>query len=361
MSLAVLVAAGCSGDNDTATPRPPSTRGSVSTMVADEPDRVEPETEPSATATGGSVSWRDRIDETCATLRSEGFETRKLAVQDVEQLAGDEAPDARASLQVACADALDRLTDAIDLEARRDRLDRGDAPVSISDLRCADGTYQFVATNETDHPIGVHGGFRIFVGDDDEPVSSADYPIVIWELGAGESQGITGEFHEPDTDEGYRCNLTARAFDAADDDADAAIPGVVDESLTGDEPEDWFGALLGREVDGVGSGDIDAAAETEDLRSTFYDNVLDANLGSDPVDRVPTSVKICRATVDRPDADRVSFVYYVTYPTADGGEEGLLRHGLFRRGADGQWRWLSAAQYFDSPDFWSCGRPGPVG
>lgn len=316
--------------------------------------------EAGAEVTGGTTGWRDRISDTCAVLRTEGYETRKAALLELERAAGDDAATARDAVRDECSAAAARLADAVEVEARRDELDRGEAPVEISGLQCADGTYQFVATNRVDHPIGVHAGFRIFVGDGEVPVSSADYPIVIWRLEPGQRQGITGDFTVPDTDDGYRCNVTARVFDATDDDADAGLPGVTDAALTGDEPENWFGALLGREVDGVGSGDVDAAAVTEDLRSTFYDNVLAANTGDEPADRIPTSVTICRDSVARPDVDHLSFVYFVTYPTGDGGEEGLLRHGLFRRGSDDQWRWLSAAQYFDSPDFWSCGKPGPI-
>ncbi|NNE10792.1 MAG: hypothetical protein HKN41_00940 [Ilumatobacter sp.] len=340
---------------DTTATSPTGSTAADPTATGASPPVATIEASPSTTIE--PVALPDRVAALCETLTSAGLETRAAAVDEFESVAAEmgEGEQAAEQLEAACGAAASRARDAIALLDRRDQLDATDDPVSLTGFRCADGEYRFVAENNVDHPIGVHVALRLFSPSDDL-LGTADYPIVIWELEPDARQGITGTYTDPGID-GLRCNLLARVF-VAGGDGDAAIPGSADPELTGDDPNDWFGVLLGREVDAVGSGDPDAASLTEDIRSTFYDDVMELNLGDAPVDRVPTSVTICNGTVDRPDDDHVSFVYFVTYP-AGGGDEGFLRHGLFRRGSDGQWRWLSAAHSFDSPDFYGCGRPGP--
>lgn len=331
----------------------------TTTTLPPDTTRIEPEAPAvsSLPTTAPPMTLADRVNALCTTLTDSGFETRADAMDRFEAVATSlgEAEAAAIELEQACAEPAGVLREAVALRERRDRLDATDDPVSFSGFRCSGGDYRFVVKNDFMHPVGVHIALRL-LGPADEMLGTSDYPIVIWEIEPGAQQGITGTYTVPEVDS-FRCNLLARTF-VAGADGDAAIPDITDPELTGDDPSGWFGVLLGREVDAIGTGDPDAAALTEDLRSTFYDEVMELNVGDAPIDRIPTSVTICNGTVDRPGDDRVSFVYFVTYPTDD-GEEGFLRHGLFRRGSDGQWRWLSAAHSFDSPDFYGCGRPGP--
>lgn len=355
---AALTASACQTPEDPVSTIGPG--GSTATTAQFETAPSEPEAPPEPVVATGETqppTLAERVGELCTTLDIAGFETRADAMEQFEAVAESrgETDAAAIELEQACAAPAELLREAVALRERRDRLDATDDPVSFSGFRCAGGDYRFVVKNDFAHPVGVHVALRL-LDPSDEMLGTSDYPIVVWELEPGAEQGITGTYTDPEVDS-FRCNLLARTF-VAGENADAAIPSRVEADLTGDDPNEWFGVLLGREVDAVGSGDIDAASLTEDLRSTFYDDVMDLNLGDAPVDRVPSSVTICSATVDRPDDDHVSFVYFVTYPSST-GEEGLLRHGIFRRGSDGQWRWLSAAHTFDSPDFYGCGRPGP--
>ena len=82
------------------------------------------------------------------------------------------------------------------------------------------------------------------------------------------------------------------------------------------------------------------------------------------------SITVCDMGQSSPDADHLSFVYFAAYPertveTDDGSEieppYSQLRHALFRRGADGQWRWLSAVAKFNSSRYYeSCGTPSDM-
>ena len=328
-------------DAETSATTPPPDEGSVSSA---------PESEPTEDAEGsedaeGADATASTVDDVCETLGTDGFESRVDAFSRF--VAAED--DGRSSIEAACGEDLVRLDDARAIRSAANALDERDDPIEITGLRCSSGDYSFIAENTSDVPVGVHVAFRVFADDDEEPTSSANYPIVIWSLEPGGQQGITGDFDEPDTDS-YRCNLNARVFLSDTSPAGAGIPDVTNDARTGDDPTQWIGALLEAETLAVGSGDIDAAADTEDLRSVFYDDVFDATQASEPASRVPTAIRICSATVDQPDPDRMSLVYFITY--SDG--ESFFRHGLFRRGADGQWRWLSAAHYFQSDDFADC-------
>lgn len=312
------------------------------TPIDDEPTASEPvDTEPVDTSPL-------TVDDVCETLSIGGFESRVDAV--ARFIAAND--DGRANIETACGDDLTRLHDARAIRSAANALDERDDPIEITGLRCSNGDYSFIAENTSAVAVGVHVAFSIFADDDDDPTSSANYPIVIWMLEPGGKQGITGDFDEPDADT-YRCNLSARVFVADTSAAGAGLPGVVDPGRTGDDPTEWIGALLEAETLAIGSGDIDAAASTEDLRSVFYDDVFDSTQSTEPATRIPSSIRICSATVDQPGPDRMSFVYYITYADGD-ATESFFRHGLFRRGADGQWRWLSAAHYFQSADFADC-------
>ena len=356
--LAAAILVSCSGgDDEPELSAATSVVGSADVGDTDPTEPTDPEptvvasTEPVATdAPPETLSASDRADETCTLSTGDRYETTKQAVDDADVVD---------LVATQCPDVLDAIVAARALEASTTAIADVAEPIELTRLQCADGQYSFVATSRVSAPIGVHAVFRIFVGDDDQPTFSANYPIVIWRLDEDQSQGIEGTFPVPE-DGDYRCTLNARVFNADDTAAsagfgDASLPNVI-----GDDPTEWFGALLTAESAAIGTGDPDAAARIEDLRSVGYDNVLRQTAGSEPPPRTPLSVTVCNGSIDQPSDDRMSFIYYITYP-AESGEadatESFLRHGLFKRGSDDQWRWLSSAQYFNSPDFWGCGVP----
>ncbi len=78
-------------------------------------------------------------------------------------------------------------------------------------------------------------------------------------------------------------------------------------------------------------------------------------------------VHVCPGTVRQPSPDLMTLLFFQSW--TDGRVErgdgvqivpagSRLHAGVFRRGADGQWRWLSTSQPYASSSQWeTCGKP----
>lgn len=305
------------------------------------------------------------VSEVCAVLSEVGFETRRAVLGELPDAFADAGGvgDVRDAVAAQCAAALERLEAAV---AIRDRIEQattaseGSPPVEVTDFQCDGGNVSVDVTNLTETAVGIHVAFAIYDAEDRaDPIQSSYAPIVIWSLEPGATETVAGLF----ADIGGRalyCEVNGDIFDADPSDVDAALDVAMHPELTGDDPAAWLPALLAVERGAAGTGDADVAAAIADIRSVSYLDVLERILDTtvDPGDASAVGeIEICERGRTQPDPDRISLVYREVW---DGGSQ--LRHGLFRRGLDGQWRWLSTARYFESSILDDCAfvdfRPG---
>lgn len=324
------------------------------------------------------------VSEVCAVFSEAGFETRRALLGEVPgafaEANGDAEGDARATLAAQCAPSLERLQAAAAIRDRLDAIesDEETSPaVEVTSFSCGSGNITVDVTNLTDVSLGIHGSFAIYrSADRADPIQSSYAPNVIWSLAPGATATIAGLYADVGGDDLY-CTYNGDVFDADTSDVDASLGVATHPELTGDDPSIWLPELIRIERAAIGTGDADLAAVIADIRSVGYDDVLDrivetVETDSDPDSKLdpdtdselvsgpaaaPASeidkdsvaepeigaIEVCERGLTQPDPDRISLVYREVW---NGGSR--MRHGLFRRGLDGQWRWLSTAQYFES-------------
>lgn len=290
------------------------------------------------------------ISAICASLRSDGFETRRVMVDALSSAfteAGGEG-DGRAEVTAECGDALGRLDSALEIRDRLQTIDMAEEDglhaMSLTDFSCAAGTFEVTVTNDAAVPLGLHANLAMYLdGDREDSAQSSFAPIVLWSIEPGASETINGRFVDVPESRIY-CELEAQVFDADRSSAGASI-GTEPEypALTGDDPSVWFPALSDVEHAARTSGEIDLVAVTEDVRSMAYDEAALAISDGEALPDVE-SLEVCERGRSQPDDDRIGFVYLQRLTNGDA----RLSHGLFRRGVDGQWRWLSTARYYES-------------
>lgn len=290
------------------------------------------------------------VDAICTSLHTDGFETRRVML-DALLSAFTEAGgvgDGRREGAAECGDALTRLDGAVAIRERLQTIDMAEEDglyaITLTDFSCAAGTFVVTATNNAAVPLGLHANFAMYLdGDRTDSVQSSLAPIVLWSIDPGASETINGRFIDvPDAP--LSCEFEAQIFDADPSPADASHGGEpAHPTLTGDDPSAWFPALTEFETVARASGDIDLAAITEDVRSMSYDEVALAISEGQPLPDVE-SIEVCERGRSQPDDDHIGFVFRQQLATG----EARLSHGIFRRGADGQWRWLSTARYYES-------------
>ncbi len=299
------------------------------------------------------------VNTVCASLRTDGLETRRVMVNALAEsftAAGGDG-DGRAEVAAECGEQLDRLDGAVAIRDRMQTIDMAEEDdlfaMSFTGFSCADGTFQITVTNDAEIPLGLHANFAVYLnGEKEDAVESSLTPIVVWSIAPGATEVVTGRFIDF-TGPQVSCNFEAQVFDADPSSAGAAV-GAEPEypALTGDNPAVWFPALSDVEDAARTSGDIDLAAATEDVRSMAYDEVALAISEGDVLPEIEM-LEVCERGRSQPDADHIGFVYLSRLPNGtDDGRfapgDSRLSHGLFRRGADGQWRWLSTARYYES-------------
>ncbi len=321
-------------DSDTV-PATSDDRNDTGTPTAQEPAAADP-------SAGAATA-------ACATLATAGYETRKALVASLD---GDSV----SSLTTSCPDDLERLNSAIEIEQRMVAFSANAAPLTASDLICDAGNFSLKITNEVDHPVGVHASLRLVraeAADTQSPVGSTLQPLVIWSLEPGASASLTAEYLvNRGTDQGLTCEVDITAFDATPGDADASLGETRVPELAVDDPAAWLPFLVAQGGAIIGTGDADLAAVVEDVRSAGYPTVVRLVVDDDAVPVDTGTISVCSASIEQPSDRLMSVVYF------DGlADASRLQHGLFRRGNDGQWRWLSSSAYFDSQEYWDCGTP----
>lgn len=238
--------------------------------------------------------------------------------------------------------------------------------IGSSDFVCdrEAGTFSISLTNGSEVAIGMNSNVTVGVPaaiDLGEEGVTQSEPLVDWRIEPGATWRIEGTLGRPGL--GGDCVFNGSAFDADPTNADAAGSASTDPALTGDDPTVWFPELLAKEIAGRGSGDSDAASVTEDVRSFVYGGVLDSTATGAADTRSLTSVNVCAGSIRQLDPDRLAFAYHAVYTagtaqTEDGPIEipasDSLSVGVFRRGSDGQWRWLGRAVSFNSPNYEAC-------
>lgn len=258
----------------------------------------------------------------CTTLRTDGYESRKVAV--------DEATDTQQRLaSEACPEDLQRLADGRAVEEAAVEISGDDATVTFQ--RCAATRAGFEATitvtNGGPTPIGVYVAVRASAGN--APVGIGVVAIA-WELAPGQSttQDISG------TGSGDSCAVELNVF-LSDPDlgGDGSGPDAASAEQASDDPGVWFPALIEAEQAwrSASSPDIDGPARTEDLRSTAYPDLLTAVQDGTAEAPVIDGVTVCSTTPHPENPDLV---------TVQARLGDTVVAGPVRRGHDGAWRWL---------------------
>ncbi len=300
----------------------------------------------------------------CETLGTQGYETRKAALAELpagyEEAGG--AGEAAVAVEAECPKRLNRLREARAIEERVASIDtENDPKITITDFNC-DQPATFVVDNGLDFPIGVHVGLSITPEGEEDVSGTSLEPIVVWSIEPGQSEPVRADFVAFEG-RGWNCDLSVEPFDATVSDADASLGEPTHPELTGDDPALWFPELIALENAAASSGDLDRASVTEDLRSASYPGVLEGITAEPDPNAVDATYTVCDQGRSQLDADHVSFVSAQSLPerTVEGENgpevapaETNLFHGIFRRGSDGQWRWLSTAKYFDSVTYSGC-------
>lgn len=288
---------------------------------------------------------------TCEVLRTDGYETRKTVLDDYAAESGDVA---FVEVRTQCAADLARVEAARAIEARREALFALETPVELSDFSCFDGGFRANATNRSDDAVGVHLTLRFVWNLSRRLVVTGDDAFVLWRIAPGETVPLSGTYaYEPAPQ--VDCRLDGVVFLADDSPADAGLERAVDPTLTGDDPSTWLPALVAAEHPAIGSGDPDAATVVEDIRSGSYAGIVAGTTEQRPVVAPDVSVRICADGIRRPTPDLIQIMFSMeAEPTPSTPErDGVTRlsrivSGIFRRGSDGQWRWLGAARELQS-------------
>ena len=282
----------------------------------------------------------------CESLANDGYETRKITRQGLNDAA-------LVAVQSTCPEPLARLDDAAAVEQRMAAFNVNPTPLTATDLLCDRGSFSLTITNNVDHPIGVHASMRLVGDGTDGPVGSTLQPLVIWSLEPGATTTLADDYRvNRGSDEGLNCEVGITAFDASAGDADASLGETQVAELAVDDPAAWLPFLTAQGAAIIGAGDPDLAAVVEDIRSTEYPSVVEIAEATDAEAPATGTISVCTASIEQPDDRHMSVVYF-----DDGAASSRLQHGLFRRGNDDQWRWLSSSVYFDSQEYWNCGTP----
>ncbi len=303
-----------------------------------------------ATNPGTSVSEPDstaisRVDEVCNSLATDGFATRLATMM--------EANVEYRSVEAACPEVYTQWNGAIEIVTRMARFDIDGMALTATDLVCDGGSFSLSITNNVDHPIGVHASMRLVGDGTGGPAGSTLQPLAIWSVEPGATSVLTDSYRSNSgSDEGLTCEVDIAAFDATPGDADASLGETRVAELAVDNPAAWLPFLIAQGAAIIGTGDADLAAVVEDVRSAEYRSVVELvrDVTAEPAST--GTISVCTASIEQPDDRHMSVVYF-----DDGAESSQLRHGLFRRGNDAQWRWLSSSVYFDSQEYWECGTP----
>jgi len=105
--------------------------------------------------------------------------------------------------------------------------------------------------------------------------------------------------------------------------------------------ETWFRDLLEAGALARGSRQPDLASVVEDVRSVDYNSVLEGTEDTSPDQRPSFELfTVCGDQSRVGDDNIVAFYYAFSDPSSDTPSDVELGLGAFRRGSDGQWRWL---------------------
>lgn len=255
----------------------------------------------------------------CTTLRTEGYETRKRAVDDAD---ATEATLTRRH----CPDDLARLAEARALETAAAGLTGANTTVTFT--RCAGTRTGFVATititNGEAVPIGVYAAVRATRGGAPAGVGAF---VVTWQLAPDES--VTMDVSGPE--QGDACAVDFNMFLADPSPADASTVAPPSPEQVSDDHAVWFPALATAERawSTPDTATEDGPAATEDLRSASYTELVAVAGDGTATASPPGALCSVRPSADNPDL-----------ATVVATEGDTVVGGVVRRGADRAWRWL---------------------
>jgi hypothetical protein len=284
----------------------------------------------------------------CSVLDAAPFERRRTALANLVD---------PGEVESLCREALARTEAAVLVNEAALLLGDKEIGDLESQLACSGETFSWTVTNTFDVAIGLYGIaelHRVEDGADAARLGSPD-AAAVWRLEPGETTVLDGVFppHEGNLD---RCSVAGWFFVADTDElsGDAAVPGSG--GNVGDDPSVWLPILYQRQRMYDVTGDAELVETFEDLRSVAYPRLV-ADVADD-ADRSPTEsvpgVRVCTTVAD--DGDGATGVVYEVSPSAgdDGAADPYLVFGVFRRGADGMWRWLGSSVRWTSPNLTTC-------
>jgi hypothetical protein len=336
-----LLAAACSSSTDEAsnsTEAPPTTAAPTTTENLIEgsgvstttvPEESAPTmTEPPTTMTPPTTL---ALEPACQKFVSLGYESRKASVEGNDEL--------RNTLNAQCPDLIRRLDEATALEGRAAAIGSNSALTSSNPTCTQDeagnALVSVTLTNQTNERLGaVYSGLLAING---ETPQSTAAPFIVTGIEAGESIELGLGLGDV-ADRQFDCRLEWRAFLDDSSDIDAA-PVVLQDTNAELDPIKWLPDLIRTELESVGSGDPNRAAELEDIRSFGYQRiVVSTSLETSDGDYSGRTYLVCEQTVVRSE-ELMAFYYVRLVP----GEFPSIRAGAFRSGSDGVWRWLMTA------------------
>ena len=284
-----LLAAACSSSSDEAsnsTEAPPTTAAPTTTENLTESIGVSPTTVPEEPPTTLA------LEPACQEFVSLGYESRKASVEGNDEL--------RNTLNEQCPDLIRRLDEATTLEGRAAAIGSNSA-LSSSNPTCTqdeagNALVSVTLTNQTSERLGaVYSGLITITG---ETPQATAVPFIVTGIEAGQSIELGLGLGDV-ADRQFDCRLEWRAFLDDSSDIDAA-PVVLRDTNAELDPIKWLPDLIRTELESVGSGDPNRAAELEDIRSFGYQRIVaSTNLGTTGGDYSGRTYLVCEQTVVR--------------------------------------------------------------
>lgn len=311
---------------------------------------------PSTIAPTTMASPADVAAALCTTLTGPGFETRRAALADfpAAYVEAGGTGDGRQAAINSCGEAIERVEAANAIIDRNDfgTVDPdtgelvGELPFEVDDFGCDPESFRGTVTNTGTWPLGVTV-FSQFRNGADEVIRTSDAPEVIWSLAPGDTATVTGP-HTEIRGAYITCSVNFLLFDADPSGADSSLGVAERPELSGDDPAVWLPALLELTQETFGTLETDVMGEVYDIRSGKFTG-LSRDFLATRSPRAIGPVTLCPTGRVQPDPDHLGLLWEEDRPEhvieGDNGPEAVpagivLYSGTFRRGSDGQWRWL---------------------
>ena len=265
----------------------------------------------------------------CDVLRSGAYGIRRRTLDSLSSAV-------RGAAEGNCPDAITATARAVAIRTAIGQLDSEPVAAELRSCTTRDGQITAVVDIENRSTRAVGALVSITVsGAPEQP----GLVFVRWALPPRQPIAVQVRGPRRPGSGGGACELRISAF-VNDPDLQGGDPPAADDGPTSDDTVGtWLPAVLDVEAAWQEAGDPLRVGDTEDLRSLHFSSlVLAADTGNLPAIEDP-AVEVCSST----SADDGSRLTEVTWAQGQGADRRVLA-GVFRRGGDGRWRWLSDAR-----------------